>query len=318
MRNISSKNNSSNMSSISYAKNKTGKPAFSPSKSKKMPKKSKAEKIITGGIGLTGTAMLVSLFACFHPFSWEDIESFAQQVYTDISYRWTKEPDNSAVDEPDNSLTNENDVSYIDYTSDLGNISDFHGEPVFPDQEDAIFSCMLDTAIGPMLYYNQGDIRWKSYLYGGIDPISKYGCGPVCVAMLINSFGSAGVTPVEMADWAAANNFYAVHGGSYHSLIPESLSAYGLQVEGVKERTVEHAAELLSSGHVLVALMGKGSLTQNGHFIIIVQLSSDGSVYIADPANYENSTKKWSLQQLIDELKTSYDSGGPLWAVSLP
>ena len=64
--------------------------------------------------------------------------------------------------------------------------------------------------------------------------------------------------------------------------------------------------------------MGKGSLTQGGHFIIIAQLASEGHVYIADPASYENSTKEWDLQLLMDELKRSYDSGGPLWAVSYP
>ena len=63
--------------------------------------------------------------------------------------------------------------------------------------------------------------------------------------------------------------------------------------------------------------MGKGTLTDNGHFIIIAQLTENGNVYIADPANYENSTKEWDLQQLINELKRSYDSGGPLWSVSL-
>ena len=35
-------------------------------------------------------------------------------------------------------------------------------------------------------------------------------------------------------------------------------------------------------------------------------------------ANYVNCTKEWDLQQLMDELKDAYDSGGPLWAVSLP
>ena len=65
--------------------------------------------------------------------------------------------------------------------------------------------------------------------------------------------------------------------------------------------------------------MGKGSLTQNGHFIIIVQSGlNDGKVFIADPASYENSTKEWDLELLMSELKKSYDSGGPLWAVSYP
>ena len=150
--------------------------------------------------------------------------------------------------------------------------------------------------------------------------MKKYGCGPTAVAMLVSSFSLEGgtVNPQDMAEWAAANGHFATHSGSYHSLIPESLSAFGLQVDSVTDRSAENAAELLRTGHILVALMGKGSLTKNGHFIVIAQLCPNGNVYIADPASYENSTKEWDLQQLMDELKDAYDSGGPLWAVSLP
>ena len=139
------------------------------------------------------------------------------------------------------------------------------------------------------------------------------------VAMLVSSFSLEGgtVNPQDMAEWAAANGHFATHSGSYHSLIPGSLEAFGLQVESVTDRTSDNARQLLNSGHVLVALMGRGALTQNGHFIIIAQLSSNGNVYIADPASYENSTKEWDLDLLMNELKKSYDSGGPLWAVSL-
>ena len=234
---------------------------------------------------------------------------------TEPGFLSQEEPTMSEETEEGSRQEQPEEISQMVRTDELGEISDMNAESVFPPQ-DTIYSCMLDTAMGPLLYYNQGDIRWKEYLYGGQDRISKYGCGPVCVAMIINSFSSQGVTPVEMADWSAANGYYARQSGSYHGLIPGSLSAFGLQVESVTERTPERVSELLSSGHVLVALMGKGSLTQNGHFIIIAQLCGNGNVYIADPASYENSTKEWDLQLLMNELKRSYDSGGPLWAVS--
>lgn len=260
-------------------------------------------------------AIAISLFSYFHPFTWSDIKDFAasrieaiKQGKQNRSGQFSAQPDLLATEES---------PSYINHTTDMGNISDFTAEPVFPEQDDSIYSFIMDTSLGPMLYYNQGDLRWKSYLYGGTDPLSKYGCGPVCVAMVINSFGSASVSPVETAEWSAENGCFARSGGSYHNLIPDSLSAFGLHVESVSDRTAETAAGLLRSGHLLVALMGKGSLTNNGHFIIITQLTPSGNVYIADPASYENSTKEWDLQQLMDELKQSYDSGGPLWAVSL-
>lgn len=302
-------------------------------------KKSTAEVMITGGILTAAAALAISLLAYFRPFSLEDIRLAAAQLQASASERVSairdsvsgaKDPSLSVQETSGELLASEPvqdtavrdssqetaQISQMTRSDELGDISDMSAETVFPPQ-DTIYSCMLDSAMGPLFYYNQGDIRWKEYLYGGEDRISKYGCGPVCVAMIINSFSSQPVSPVEMADWSAANGYYARHGGSYHGLIPASISAFGLQVESVTERTPEHVSELLASGHILVALMGKGSLTQNGHFIIIAQLCDNGNVYIADPASYENSTKEWDLQLLMDELKHSYDSGGPLWAVSL-
>ena len=125
-------------------------------------------------------------------------------------------------------------------------------------------AAILDTSMGPMYYYNQGDTRWSSYLYGGSDRY-QYGCGPTAAAMLISSFTNGGeAIAVTIADWSAANNYYTPQSGSYHSLIPAVLTAYGFHAESVKDHSPQNAAFLLSSGHILVALMGKGSLTQNG------------------------------------------------------
>ena len=200
----------------------------------------------------------------------------------------------------------------------LGELSELDMES-FPTEEVTMYSAVLDTSLGPMVYYSQGDVRWADYLYGGADPMKKYGCGPSATAMLISSFSSMGadVTPIEIADWSAANGYYAAQGGSYHSLIPRSLEAYGLKVESVQDRSPAHVQELLRSEHVLVALMGKGALTNNGHFILITRSLEDGYVSIADPNRYENCKKSWELNALLAELKRSYDSGGPLWAVSL-
>ena len=184
---------------------------------------------------------------------------------------------------------------------------------------NSLDAAILDTSMGPMYYYNQGDTRWSSYLYGGSDPMLQYGCGPTAAAMLISSFTNDGeaITPVTIADWSAANGYYAPQGGSYHSLIPSVLAAYGFQVESVTDHSPQNAASLLSSGHILVALMGKGSLTQNGHFVLITKLLPDGNVSIADPNSFDNSTCEWELPLLMEELKKVYDSGAPLWAVSM-
>lgn len=280
------------------------------------------QKLITGGILVSSSILVISLTAYFQPYF---LRNTVQTVYEKIQAGETK-PDKTGAFQnagshpaPDASRAEAAlPVPYLVSVKELGEITDLWVEDHYEEQLSE-YSVMLDTSMGPMLYYNQGDVRWGDYLYGGGDPIKKYGCGPTAVSMLINSFSPdcSGVTPVNLADWAAANGEYAPGGGSYHSLIPNSLSAYGLGVQSVKDKSLEHASSLLKSGHILVALMGKGALTQNGHFILITKLLDNGNVHIADPNSYINSTKEWSLEQLLSELKGSHDSGGPLWAVNL-
>lgn len=203
----------------------------------------------------------------------------------------------------------------IEYSSEQGNIEAI-GKYEEIEESAPSYMVMLDSAMGPMLYYHQADARWADYLYGGRDPMRQYGCGPTAVAMLIYSFTNSPVTPKDIADWASENGCYAASSGSYHSIVMKSLSAYGLQVESAAGADLEAASELLRSGHVLVALMGKGTFTNSGHFIIITNILENGNVHIADCNSYENTMMEWELEQILSELKHSRDSGSPLWAVS--
>jgi len=64
--------------------------------------------------------------------------------------------------------------------------------------------------------------------------------------------------------------------------------------------------------------MKKGHFTTGGHFILVHGITADGKVLIADPMSLENSLKAWDINVLLNELKTSATSGGPLWAISAP
>ncbi|MCI8550011.1 MAG: hypothetical protein HFI68_05365 [Lachnospiraceae bacterium] len=207
------------------------------------------------------------------------------------------------------------DIPMISLSSTQGDIS-YIGQSDSLTATDADYLVMLDTAMGAMLYYNQGDSRWGDYLYGGMDPMRQYGCGPTVAAMLINAFTPSSVTPIDIADWSAANGCYSPHGGSYHSIITKALTAHGLHVESAANADRDTAADLLRSGHVLVALVGKGTFSNEGHFIIITNILENGSVHIADSYNFENTKMEWDLGLVLAELKGSGDDGGPLWAVS--
>lgn len=289
-------------------------------KNRRPPGKRRRPSLLVLGALTCCIVLLVSLCSFYKPFTMEDLlhgisaaRDYIEHQFVSLStavVTWKESPETPAPAEDDSSQT-----PYIEFSGAEGDVSHLQAEGT--DPSDQVYLYMLDTQMGPMLYYHQGDIRWGDYLYGGEDPMSSYGCGPTAIAMVINSFSESSVDPTDMADWAAENGYYALHGGSYHSLIPDALAAYGLKVESVTDRSREHVEELLSSGHILVALMGRGALTKNGHFVLFTNLLDSGKISIADPVNYENCTMEWDLDQLLLELKKSYDSGGPLWAVSL-
>jgi len=297
------------------------------------------QKLVTCGIILSAMTLMISLFCYFLPPAGQDAAGQTRppvaETSTPISETQVPDPDAIPYMIPSHELGNILDLKSdnFDDNSPADDVQEPLPEPetippteaptqptqnFYQNDSSSISMAMLDTAMGPMLYYSQGDKRWGNYLYGGADPMKKYGCGPTAVAMIVSSFSPQGyhLTPIDLADWAAANGGYAPQSGSYHSMIPKSLAAFGLRVEGVALYSEQSAAELLRSGHILVALMGKGALTKNGHFIVITKILDNGNVYIADPNSFENSTKEWNLAQLLFELKGNYDSGGPLWAVS--
>ncbi len=188
--------------------------------------------------------------------------------------------------------------------------------PAPPPLQDGQYKLSLTTSIGTLTYYNQSDVRWANAPYGASDPIASYGCGPTALAMLVSSFTEQTMQPPDMAQWAASNHYWVSGSGSKHNLIPEGAAAFGLHAESFRDFTVEGIKNALESGHVLVALMGPGHFTSEGHFIIITDYWSGSQVSIADPNSLENTQKAWDIQLLIDELHSAAVYGGPVWSIS--
>ncbi len=81
-----------------------------------------------------------------------------------------------------------------------------------PDPEEAPafidgqYTLSMSSSIGTLTYYNQSDVRWADFLYGGRDPLHSYGCGPTALAMVVTSFTEHTLSPSDMAAWAADHN----------------------------------------------------------------------------------------------------------------
>lgn len=163
-----------------------------------------------------------------------------------------------------------------------------------------------------VIYFSQLDERWKNEAYGS-DQIGTHGCGPTAMSIVVSSLTGETADPVSMAHWSVDNGAYCAGNGSYNKLIPEAAGAWKLSCEGnLSEQDVMDA---LSSGKLVVVLMGKGHFGSGGHFIVLRGVTGEGKVLVADPASLKRSNQEWDLSLIMDEARKGAAAGGPCWAI---
>ena len=143
--------------------------------------------------------------------------------------------------------------------------------------------------------YLQTDARWKSKPYrvtGEQSTIGSAGCGPTCAAMVISTLTGKTVTPVDTCDWSIRHGYKALNQGTYYSYFVPQLKAYGIQCKQMLGSRIlnqpqhpihEQVKQYLSQGYYVIALMGPGTWTKSGHFVLVWDW--DSKVCINDPAS---------------------------------
>lgn len=174
------------------------------------------------------------------------------------------------------------------------------------------------NVIHKVTHYYQNDPKWKSYLYGGSDPLGEYGCGPTAVSIVTSALTNQKITPPQIADWAYQNNYWVYRSGSLHSLIPNACKNFGLNVEKLYLLNKNSIREVLEMDKLIICLMGPGHFTERGHYIVIHGMYADGTLAISDPYSKSNTKKRWKVKTIIQELSTATDNGSPIWIISNP
>ena len=143
--------------------------------------------------------------------------------------------------------------------------------------------------------YLQTDGRWRGKPYrvtGEKSTIGSAGCGPSCAAMVISTLTGKTVTPVDTCDWSIRHGYKALNQGTYYSYFVPQLKAYGIQCKQMLGSRIlnqpqhpihEQVKQYLSQGYYVIALMGPGTWTKSGHFVLVWDW--DSKVRINDPAS---------------------------------
>ena len=176
-----------------------------------------------------------------------------------------------------------------------------------PEVSEPVKSSTKFTGSDFIVMY-QSDPIYASHPYG-YETVGSHGCGPSTMAVIIRNLTGADVTPVTMADWSYSKGYYAKGVGSYHALIPAAAKNWGITSEAYYTYSKQFIREQLENGRLILVVMGPGTFTRSGHYMILRGFDADGKVVIADTQSPIRTSKTWDFDFIYSELK----KGSPLW-----
>lgn len=145
------------------------------------------------------------------------------------------------------------------------------------------------------VYYRQGDPRWARKPYqaaGESSTIGSAGCGPTCAAMMAATLADRSVTPETTCAWSVRHGYKALRQGTYYAYFHPQLASYGIDCRQLLGNRIinlpdhpvhKQVQRSLGQGYYAIALMGPGTWTKGGHFVLLWDW--DNKVRILDPAS---------------------------------
>jgi len=151
----------------------------------------------------------------------------------------------------------------------------------------------------PIPRFYQNDERWSKLPYGN-STIGSGGCGPTSTAMILTGLTKKVVSPVEMA-YLSAGNGYKVKEGTSWGFFSFAAKKYGLSVKQVGPSDYDEVMEALQNGKPVIATVGPGHFTSDGHIIVLVAIDEEG-IIVNDPYDPKNNkNRSWDPRIVINE-----------------
>lgn len=151
----------------------------------------------------------------------------------------------------------------------------------------------------PMLY--QWDPRWAYTVYSSTT-FGLTGCCPTAFAMVYQGVtGQTDMTPYDMGMLAQEHGYMTEEQGTDANFIINEAPGLGMictQVIGTPTALIDE----LNAGKVIIANVGPGDFTTDGHFIVITG-TKNGKLIVNDPYSEDRSQKLWDPDEIINQTK---------------
>lgn len=162
---------------------------------------------------------------------------------------------------------------------------------------------------GNIPLFHQWDSAWGNIVYGSGGTIATSGCGPTSAAMIltglqgdltgIDTNGDGIADPSETAAYAVAHGHRVVGVGTSWGYFADIGKKAGLNVRQYDVSQYAQVYEELKQGHPVIASMGPGHFTSQGHFIVLASVLPDGKIKVNDPNRQECSDTPWDFTSVI-------------------
>jgi hypothetical protein len=147
----------------------------------------------------------------------------------------------------------------------------------------------------------QWDQRWGYTQYSG-NVMGLTGCGPTCLSMVAMYLSNDTTRdPAWMAEFSTENGYAAEGSGTAWALFSEGGERLGFDVTEIP-LDEKRIADNLEVGNPVVAVMGPGAFTTEGHFIVFTRYEN-GKLRVNDPNSRANTDKPWDFEEISSQIK---------------
>ncbi|WP_346929057.1 C39 family peptidase [Clostridium sp.] len=182
-------------------------------------------------------------------------------------------------------------VEAIDFVADYPNYN--------PDSNKKI-SIKQDYQKGKIPLFIQWDKRWGYEKYGS-NFIAINGCGPTALAMVaVGLTGNTDINPKVVADFSSENGYLVDGIGSSWTLMTEGAKQFGLNGKELP-LTKSEILNTLKNGQPIIASMGPGTFTTDGHFIVLTGVDSKNNIIVNDSDSIKRSKQTWDINVFMEE-----------------
>lgn len=154
------------------------------------------------------------------------------------------------------------------------------------------------------VYYNQSDYK-QAYCPGMNGTISSSGCLPTSYAMIARRLGRA-ETPVTIANYICnqVRQYRVENSGTSSDFFVDSkvMRDYGIKATPLSNPSVETVISHLRSGKPMIAHLGPGYFTKEGHYVVVDYVDNNDKIFVSDPASRKNRTRWYSKEEFKEKL----------------